>query len=75
LRGAEQARAVLEGLLDKYANHGIADIEDAKILELPPFDGFGTKMQIRRDIFGGTDEFSRALTDREKALYSMPAAA
>ncbi len=70
----EQARAVLEALLDKYADHGIADIEDAKILELPPFDEFGTKMQIRRDIFGGTDEFSRALTELENALYSTQAA-
>jgi type I restriction enzyme, R subunit len=71
----EQARAVLEALLDKYSDHGIADIEDAKILELPPFDEFGTKMQIRRDIFGGTEEFSRALTDLEAALYSLHAAA
>ncbi len=69
----EQARAVLEALLDKYADHGIADIEDAKILELPPFNEFGTKMQIRREIFGGTEEFSRALTELENALYSQAA--
>ncbi|MBS0260460.1 MAG: DEAD/DEAH box helicase family protein, partial [Planctomycetes bacterium] len=70
----EQARAVLEALLEKYAEHGIADIEDAAILDLPPFDEFGTKMQIRRDIFGGTDEFSRALSELEAALYSTQAA-
>jgi type I restriction enzyme R subunit len=70
----EQARAVLEALLEKYAEHGIADIEDAAILELPPFDKFGTKMQIRRDIFGGTEAFSRALTELEAALYSTQAA-
>ena len=70
----EQARAVLEALLEKYAEHGIADIEDATILELPPFDEFGTKMQIRRDIFGGTEAFSRALTELEAALYSTQAA-
>lgn len=70
----EQARAVLEALLEKYAEHGIADIEDAAILELPPFDEFGTKMQIRREIFGGTEAFSRALTELEAALYSTQAA-
>ncbi|MFC6978224.1 type I restriction-modification enzyme R subunit C-terminal domain-containing protein [Microbulbifer taiwanensis] len=32
----EQARAVLEALLDKFADHGVQDIEDAKVLELPP---------------------------------------
>jgi type I restriction enzyme R subunit len=30
----EQARAVLEALLDKFADHGVQDIEDAKVLEL-----------------------------------------
>ena len=65
----DEARAVLEALLDKYAENGIVDIEDAKILELPPFTKFGTKTQIRREIFGGNEEYSAALTDLEKALY------
>ena len=38
----EQARAVLEALLDKYADEGIASIENAKILKLKPFDNIGT---------------------------------
>ena len=70
----EQARAVLEALLEKYADHGIADIEDATILELPPFDEFGGKRIIRYDIFGGPDEFSKALTELEQELYSAQAA-
>ncbi|PKM37487.1 MAG: DEAD/DEAH box helicase [Gammaproteobacteria bacterium HGW-Gammaproteobacteria-10] len=65
----DQARAVLESLLDKYADHGIADIEDPKILELPPFDQYGTKTQIRRGIFGGPDKFTQALSELEQALY------
>ena len=67
----EQARAVLEALLDKYANHGIVDIEDANILDLPPFNEFGTRTQIRRGIFGGSDEFSKALTELEEAIYQQ----
>jgi len=64
-----QAQAVLEALLEKYADHGIGDIEDAKILELPPFDKYGTKTQIRRGIFGGADKYSQAITELEQALY------
>ncbi|MBU2568775.1 MAG: DEAD/DEAH box helicase family protein [Gammaproteobacteria bacterium] len=65
----DQARAVLESLLDKYADHGIADIEDPKILELPPFDQYGTKTQIRRGIFGGPEKFTQALSELEQVLY------
>ena len=65
----DDARAVLEALLEKYADHGITDIEDPKILELPPFSELGTKTQIRRGIFGGNDKFSQALTELEQAIY------
>ena len=65
----EQARAVLEALLEKYTDHGIADIEDSKVLELPPFYELGTKTQIRRDIFGSNEQYSQALTELEHALY------
>jgi type I restriction enzyme R subunit len=70
----DQAKAVLEGLLEKYADHGIGDIEDAKILELPPFDQLGTKTQIRRGIFGGADKYAQAITELEQALYGQMSA-
>ncbi|MBN2528384.1 MAG: DEAD/DEAH box helicase family protein [Deltaproteobacteria bacterium] len=62
-------RQVLEALLEKYAHNGIVDIEDPKVLELPPFDQLGSKTQIRRGIFGGTDNYAKALTELEQALY------
>jgi type I restriction enzyme R subunit len=65
----DQARAVLETLLEKYADHGIADLEDPNVLELPPFIELGTKTQIRRGIFGGNERFSQALTEMERVLY------
>lgn len=65
----EQARAVLEALLEKFADHGVQDIEDAKVLELPPFDQFGSKMQIRRGIFGSVDQYTQAVRELEQALY------
>jgi type I restriction enzyme R subunit len=68
----DQARAVLETLLEKFADHGVQDIEDAKVLELPPFDQFGTKTQIRRGIFGGVENYAHAVQALERALYDSP---
>jgi type I restriction enzyme R subunit len=68
----EQARAVLEALLDKFADHGVQDIEDAKVLELPPFDQFGSKTQIRRGIFGSVAQYTQAVHALEEALYDTP---
>lgn len=68
----EQARAVLEALLDKFADHGVQDIEDAKVLELPPFDQFGSKTQIRRGIFGSVEQYTQAVHELEQALYDNP---
>lgn len=68
-RYGDQARAVLEALLDKFADHGVQNIEDAKVLELHPFDQFGSKTQIRRGIFGGVEQFTQAIQALEQALY------
>lgn len=65
----DQARAVLEVLLEKYADHGISDIEDPKVLELPPLNQYGTRTQIRRGIFGSVEQYSQAITELEQALY------
>jgi len=65
----EQAREVLEALLDKFADHGVQDIEDAKVLELPPFDQFGSKTEIRRGVFGSVEQYTQAVQELEQALY------
>ncbi len=70
----DQARTVLDALLEKYANNGILDIEDPKILELPPFDKMGSKTHIRRGIFGGPEKFAQAITELENALYDIQSA-
>jgi type I restriction enzyme R subunit len=68
----EPARAVLEALLDKFADHGVEDLENPKVLELPPFDRMGSKTQIRRGIFGGVERYAQAVQTLEKALYETP---
>ena len=67
-----QARAVLEALLEKFADHGVQNIEDAKVLELPPFDQFGSKTHIRRSIFGSVAQYTNAVHELEQALYDFP---
>jgi type I restriction enzyme R subunit len=71
-RYGEKARLVLNALLDKFADHGVQDIEDPKILELPPFDLIGSRTQIRRGIFGGVNGYEEAVRALEVAIYDAP---
>ena len=64
----EQARKVLDALLDKYADEGIENIEDIKVLKVNPFDQFGTPTEIIK-LFGGKSQYLQALTQLEKELY------
>lgn len=65
----EQARRVLEALLDKYADEGVEQIEQTQILTVSPFSEFGTPMEIIR-AFGGLEQYQHAVHELEKALYS-----
>ncbi|MBN8845366.1 MAG: DEAD/DEAH box helicase family protein [Sphingomonadales bacterium] len=67
----EKARAVLEALLDKYADEGISTIEDTKVLRLQPFDRIGTPIEIIKGAFGGKDAYDAALTELEEQLYGQ----
>jgi type I restriction enzyme R subunit len=65
----EQARRVLEALLDKYADEGVTHIEETQILTISPFSEFGTPMEIVR-AFGGLDRYRQAVHELEDALYA-----
>jgi type I restriction enzyme, R subunit len=65
----EQARAVLDALLDKFSDEGVVGIEDVSVLRVNPFDQFGTPVEIVK-LFGGKDGFLRAVQELESALYS-----
>lgn len=64
----QQARRVLEALLDKYADEGIMQIEETQVLTIAPFTDIGTPMEIIR-FFGGLDNYHHAVQDLEQALY------
>ena len=63
-----QARKVLDALLDKYADEGIENIEDIKILTVNPFDELGTPMEIV-SLFGGKNQYMMAVANLEQAIY------
>jgi type I restriction enzyme R subunit len=65
----EQARKVLETLLEKYADTGIQNIEDIKILTLDPFRNMGTASELVA-AFGGKQGYTAALHELEKQLYA-----
>ncbi|MDQ8184302.1 EcoAI/FtnUII family type I restriction enzme subunit R [Pelagicoccus sp. SDUM812002] len=65
----ERARAVLEALLDKYADEGVLTIESPHVLKLTPFDHIGTPTEIIRDIFGGKAKYEAAIQDLESHLF------
>lgn len=67
----EQARAVLQGLLELYADKGIISIENAKVLKLKPFSNIGTPMEIIKDIFGGKVNYERAIQELENELFKQ----
>jgi type I restriction enzyme R subunit len=65
----EQARAVLDALLDKYADEGVDDIENIQVLKVQPLTKFGTPIEII-GTFGGKDAYLKAVHELEDALYS-----
>lgn len=65
----EQARKVLEALLEKYADTGIENIDDIKILTLDPFSKMGTASELV-SAFGGKSGYIAALHELENQLYA-----
>lgn len=63
------ARAVLDALLDKYADSGVQSIEQSSILRLPPFDQMGTPMELVK-AFGNKAGYEQALRGLENLLYT-----
>lgn len=66
---APEARTVLDDLLDKYAEHGITQLDDLRVLEVPPLDRYGSVVEIAAR-FGGPDKLREAIAKLEELLYS-----
>jgi len=68
----EQARNVLESLLDKYANEGITKMEDIEVLRVKPFDQLGSVTEIIQ-LFGNKKKYLEAISELEQELYKTGA--
>jgi type I restriction enzyme, R subunit len=68
-----EARKVLESLLDKYADEGVTNIESMDILSVKPLTNFGSRMEIVNGIFGGKAKYLEAVKELEYELYNTGA--
>ena len=69
-RYGEQAKKVLEALLDKYAEEGIENIESMDVLKVEPLTEYGSPIEIIKE-FGSKDKYLEAVRDLEKQLYQI----
>ncbi|UPL50217.1 EcoAI/FtnUII family type I restriction enzme subunit R [Hymenobacter sublimis] len=63
-----QARSVLEALTDKYADHGLDELDSLDLLSAPPFTGIGSRLEIVQQ-FGGKPQYLKAVQELETELY------
>ncbi len=68
----DQARAVLEALLQKYADAGLRSVESLEILKVDPLPALGTPVEIVT-LFGGKSAYLAAVRQLETALYQKAA--
>jgi len=66
----EQAKKVLNALLDKYSDEGITNIESIEVLRVNPFDEFGSPTEIISE-FGSKEKYLKAVKELENELYKI----
>ncbi len=66
---SETARAVLEGLLSRYEQFGVSDLERAEVFRLAPLANLGTPAELAR-VFGGGEGLRSQLDRVQEWLYS-----
>ena len=64
-----QARKVVEGLMEKYGEVGVTNIENSQILNMNPFSQIAKRPRIMKGIFKNPDEYNEAVRDLENELY------
>ena len=66
----DQARKVIDGLLDKYVQDGVVSIEDTAVLKLKPLSDMGSPVELVR-AFGKRKDYENAVKELEQELYKI----
>jgi len=66
---SENARVVLEALLDKYADEGLENLEKMEVLQIPEFQKFGSLKEIV-NVFGGKTGYLKVIKELQKEIYT-----
>ena len=64
-----EARAVLDALIEKYAEHGSAQFKLPDVLEVPPFNEWGNVIELASR-FGGSRRLREAVNDLQRLIYA-----
>lgn len=64
-----EARAILNALLDKYADHGTAQFVIPDVLKVPPISEHGNVIEIA-NLFGGAEKLREAVNELQTLLYA-----
>ncbi len=65
----DEARAILDTLLEMYAIHGIAQFTIPDVFDLPPLSDYGNVREITT-LFGGTEKLRKAVYQLQALLYA-----
>lgn len=66
---APEAREILQELLEKYAEHGLAQFKMPDVLKLPPISTHGNVREIA-EVFGGVESLRTAIGQLQEEIYA-----
>ena len=64
-----EARQVLDAVIEKYAEHGSAQLKLPDVLEVPPLSEWGNVIELSAR-FGGSTALRGAVTEMQRLLYA-----
>jgi len=66
---APEARQILDAVIEKYAEHGSAQLKLPDVLEVPPLSEWGNVIELSAR-FGGSAALRGAVNDMQRLLYA-----
>lgn len=68
---SEAARTIIEGLMEKFGEAGVTEIENPLILKLAPFAQIAKRPIILTRFFKGQEDYNNAVKELEEELYKV----